>query len=510
VNAEQESWYRALQRRDARFDGRVVVGVTSTGIYGRPSCPAPTPRREHVRFFGSTAAAQAAGLRACKRCRPEAAPASPEWDRRDDIVARAVRLVADGVVDRLGVSGLAGTLGCTVSGLEHALVDELGADAADLARAQHARTARTLIETTSLPADRIAVAAGFGDVDELNDTVHAVFALAPDEIRRAEAGRESSRPARGAAADRPATRLTLKLAFRRPLSPGNLFGHLAATAVPGVEEVRGDTYRRAVRLPHGRGIAALAACPAHVDCTLTLDDPRDTGAAIARCRWLLDLDADPEGIDGDLAGDNELRPLIVREPGRRIPRTVDGPELAIRAVIGQQISTAAARTAAGRLAARFGEPVEDPDGALTRLFPTPESLVGVPLPGPANRNRSFAALVSALAQGRLSLDPGSDRNDARRALAELPGIGPWTTEIIAMRALGDSDAFPATDLGVRRAAETLGLPAHPRALTARAAQWRPWRAYAVQYLWSVTPHAINRWPPPTASRPTPTRGRARS
>ena len=289
--------------------------------------------------------------------------------------------------------------------------------------------------------------------------------------------------------------LTLRLPFRPPLNPTNLFGHLAATAVPAVEEVRDGAYRRTLRLPHGAGIAALTPHDDHVACHLELADPRDLAPAIARCRWLLDLDADPEGVDAHLSRDPALAPLVARAPGRRIPRSVDGPELALRAVIGQQISTAAARTQAARLTAAHGTPVSDPRGSLTHLFPTPEALADVRLAGPRRRADSFAALARALAEGRLCVDPGADRAAARAALAGLPGIGPWTTEVIAMRALGDPDAFPASDLGVRRGAAALGLPATPRGLEQRARRWSPWRAYAVQYLWSLADHPINHWPP---------------
>lgn len=304
--------------------------------------------------------------------------------------------------------------------------------------------------------------------------------------------------------------LALKLPFRRPFHPGNLFGHLAATAVPGVEEVRDGAYRRSLRLPHGVGIAALTPCADHIACDLMLADARDVTPAIARCRWLLDLDCDPVTVDAQLRRDPRLAPLVAQGGGRRIPRTVDGSELAIRAVLGQQVSTAAARTHAGRLTAAFGEPVTDPRGSITHLFPTPEALGDARLAGPASRARSLSALVSALASGQLSVQPGADRDAARAALGRLPGIGPWTTEIITMRALGDTDAFPASDLGVRRAAESLGLPATPSALTAHSRGWAPWRAYAVQYLWSILPHAINRWPPATTTTAPSAEAPARS
>jgi AraC family transcriptional regulator of adaptative response / DNA-3-methyladenine glycosylase II len=477
--------HRALAARDPRFDGWFFTAVISTGIYCRPSCPARTPKREHVRFYASAAACQQAGFRACKRCRPDATPGSPEWNSRGDVVARAMRLIADGVVDRQGVPGLAAALGYSVRQLQRVVSAELGAGPLALARAQRAQAARTLIETSSLPMTEIAFAAGFESIRQFNATVRAVFALTPTELRR--------RAARGGS-NAGGSNLLLKLAFRRPLCPENLFGHLAATAIPGVEEIRSRTYRRTLRLPFGVGIVELTPEPDHVACRLRLADLRDLSAAIARCRWLLDLDADPPAIDGLLDADPRLAPLIARAPGRRVPRTVDGQEMAIRAVLGQQISTAAARTHAARLAVRYGDPVSDPDGTLTHVFPDAGALTEVELAMPAGRRATVQALLDALRSGELDLSPGGDRARARAALAALPGIGPWTSEVVAMRALGDPDAFPATDLGVRRGAEALGLPAGA-ALIAYSERWRPWRAYAVQHLWSATRHPINQWPP---------------
>lgn len=486
-----ERCYQAAQSRDSRFDGWFITAVTSTGIYCRPSCPAMTPKRENVRFYPSAAAAQQAGFRACKRCRPDAAPGSPEWDGRADVVARAMRLIGDGVVDRGGVPGLASRLGYSVRQLQRMLLAEVGAGPIAIARAQRAQTARVLIETSTLSMVEIAFASGFSSVRQFNDTIRTVFATAPTSLRRGARGAASLEHAAGA--------LVLRLPFRKPLCPDNLFGHLAATAVPGVEEVRDGTYRRTLRLPHGPGIVELTPTPEHVVCRARLSDLRDLTTAIARCRWLLDLDADPVAIDELFRGDPELGPVVAKAAGRRVPRCVDGGELAIRAVLGQQVSTAAARTHAARIVARHGEPLSDPHGGLTHLFPVPEELEQVQLAMPATRTRTLAALVEALRSKRLSLDPGCDRAEAVSTLSELPGFGPWTTQVIAMRALGDPDAFPVADLGVRRAAESLGMPASPGALTARAERWRPWRAYAVQYLWSATPHPINHWPLPSSS-----------
>ena len=290
--------------------------------------------------------------------------------------------------------------------------------------------------------------------------------------------------------------IALRLPFRLPLWPDNLFGHLAATAVPGIEEWRGGAYRRTLRLPHGHAIAALRPEPSSVDCLLTLTDVRDLDTAVARCRWLLDLDADPVAIDGVLSEDEVLAPLVARAPGRRVPGTVDGSELALRTVLGQQVSTAAARTHAGRLVTLLGDEIVDPAGGLTHLWPTPDAVAAMDptkLAMPATRRRSLLCLAGALATGDVDLDPGADWERARSALMALPGIGPWTVETVAMRALGDPDAFLPTDLGVRVLAAAIGLPTGA-GLVERSRRWTPWRAYAVQHLWATGDHAVNRMP----------------
>jgi AraC family transcriptional regulator, regulatory protein of adaptative response / DNA-3-methyladenine glycosylase II len=488
VHEDSERCIRAVQGKDARFDGWFFTAVVTTGIYCRPSCPVVPPKPEHMRFFPSAAAAQQAGFRACKRCRPDASPGSPQWNERADLVARAMRLIADGVIDREGVPGLAARLGYSVRQVERQLLAELGAGPLALARAQRAQTARLLIETSTLPMGDVAFAAGFASIRAFNDTVREVFALSPTELRR--------RARRGHAAAAPGF-LPLRLPFRAPLFPDSLFGHLAATAVPGVEEWRDGAYRRTLRLPHGPGIVALAPGPEYVSCQLSLTDLRDLAIAISRCRRLLDLDADPVAVADLLRQDAVLAPLADKAPGRRVPRTVDAAEFAVRVVLGQQVSTAAARTHAGRLAAAHGERADDPAGGLTRLFPDVAALAALDpasLGLPRARRATFAALTAALASGEIDLDVGSDWERARARLGALPGLGPWSVETIAMRGLGDPDAFTPGDLGVRAAARQLGLPATPAALTRRAGGWRPWRAYAVQYLWATGDHAINRMP----------------
>ncbi|MER6202970.1 AlkA N-terminal domain-containing protein [Streptomyces sp. NPDC001586] len=493
MHTDTERCVRAVQSKDARFDGWFFTAVLTTRIYCRPSCPAVPPKVENMTFLPSAAACQQAGFRACKRCRPDTSPGSPEWNARADAVARAMRLIQDGVVDREGVPGLATRLGYSTRQVERQLNAELGAGPLALARAQRAQTARLLIETSELPMGDVAFAAGFSSIRTFNDTVREVFALSPSELREraAKAGRHKNDPPRI-----PGT-ISLRLPFRAPLNPDNLFGHLAATAVPGVEEWRDGAYRRTLRLPHGTGVVALTPQPDHIGCRLALTDLRDLTIAISRCRWMLDLDADPEAVDEQLRSDPLLTPLVDKAPGRRVPRTVDAQEFAVRAVLGQQVSTAAARTHAARLVTAHGERVEDPLGGLTHLFPSPQALAALDpesLALPRSRRTTLTTLVAALADGSLPLGFDSDWEAARAQLAALPGFGPWTTEIIAMRALGDPDAFLPSDLGVRRAAQGLGLPAGPAALTARAAAWRPWRAYAVQYLWATDAHPINHLP----------------
>jgi AraC family transcriptional regulator of adaptative response / DNA-3-methyladenine glycosylase II len=485
ILGNEEQLQAAVAGRDARFDGWVFLAVTSTRIYCRPSCPAVKPKREHQRFYASAAAAQEAGYRACKRCRPDASPGSPAWDWRSDVCARAMRLIGEGVVDRDGAAGLAQRLGYSLRQLERLLIAEVGAGPAALARAQRAQVARTLIESTDLPMGQVAFAAGFSSIRAFNRVVAEVFACSPTELR----AKTKTRPAGGGA-------ISLRLAYREPFEPSNLFGHLAAASAPGVEEWRDGAYRRTLRLPGGPGIAALRPGPGYVEARLRVADLRDVTAAVARCRRMLDLDADPHAPMEALGGDEALAPLVAKTPGRRVPRKADAAEYAIRAVIGQQISTASAATVAARLAERYGEAVDDPEGGLTRLFPEPAVLAEADpahLPMPGTRKRTVLALAGALAGGDVELGPGADWATARAQLATVPGVGPWTIEMVAMRALGDPDAFPVKDLGVIKGAEALGLGAG-KALEARSQAWRPWRAYAVQYLWASSEHPTNRIP----------------
>lgn len=491
---DQDRCYQAAQSKDARFDGWFFCGVTSTGIYCRPSCPARTPKRENIRFYPSAAAAQQAGFRACLRCRPDATPGSPDWNLRADLVARAMRLIRDGIVDREGVEGLAQRLGYSTRQLNRVILAEVGTGPLAIARAQRSQTARILLETTDLPITRIAFAAGFASVRQCNETMKQIFADTPSGLRSRVAKATVRRLAAGTVRG-----IRLRLPCRRPFSPDSVLQFLGTRAVSGVEALDGSTYRRSMRLPHGYGVVALTAPPgeadgdgpAFVEGELHLSDLRDLTTAVSRCRQLLDLDADPVAIWEALRDDPLVGGLVRKNPGRRVPGAADGFELAVRAVIGQQVSVAGARTVAGRLVRAAGEVLPDSDGAITHLFPTPEALLDLAKSDPDvfsmpnGRRRALVALAEAVASGDVIIDPGSDPTELRQALVRLPGIGPWTAEYVAMRALRDPDAFMPTDLGIRRAAQTLGLPDDPARLLALTESWRPWRSYAMAHLWSL-------------------------
>jgi AraC family transcriptional regulator, regulatory protein of adaptative response / DNA-3-methyladenine glycosylase II len=469
-----ERCYRAVRSRDKRFDGVFYTAVSTTGIYCRPSCPAVTPRRHNVEFFVSAAAAQAAGYRACRRCLPDATPGSPEWDVHADLVGRAMRLINDGVVERHGVEGLAARLGYTSRHLARVLSDRVGAGLLALARARRAQTARLLVETTPMSLADVAFAAGFASVRQFNDTVREVYAATPTQLRNGSRGRT---PATGP--------LQLRLGVREPFDPAGLLDFLAARAVPGVEHVEGGVYTRSLTLPRGEGVVSLEPTPTTVHARLWLHDLRDVTAAVERCRRLLDLDADPQAVLAVLGDDPLLGAQVRARPGLRVPGHVDGAELAVRAVLGQQVSVAQARALAARLVEEHGEPLEHPDGRVLRLFPGPQRLATLDpatLPMPRARGRALVALCRALADGALVLDRSVERDRVRAALLAVPGVGPWTAGYIAMRALGDPDVTLETDAGMRRACAALGVPTGDVARVAR--RWRPWRSYALMYLWN--------------------------
>ncbi|WP_405868832.1 helix-turn-helix domain-containing protein [Streptomyces sp. NBC_01515] len=458
---DEDTRYEAVRSRDARFDGEFFFGVATTGIYCRPSCPAVTPKRRNVRFFATAAAAQGSGFRACRRCRPDAVPGSAEWNVRADVVGRAMRLIGDGVVDREGVAGLAVRLGYSARQVQRQLTAELGAGPVALARAQRAHTARVLVQTTELPITEIAFAAGFASVRQFNDTIRAVYASTPSELRTAKTPHASKAPAKGTGLS---AGIPLRLAHRGPYQSAAVFDLLAREAVPGIEEITGTpgrrTYRRTLRLPYGTGIVAVderpgalkTAPPAHpggwLDARLHLTDHRDLTTAVQRLRRLFDLDADPYAVDERLGADPRLAPLVAARPGLRSPGTADPEELAVRALVG--------RAEAERLVRRYGKTLDAPSGGLTHLFPEPSALVDA-APG-----EPLAGLATALADGTVRLDAGVDRDDAEEALLALPGMDAATVAVIRTRALGDPDVAP-TGVDIPDA-------------------WRPWRSYAVQHL----------------------------
>ncbi|GAA2450008.1 DNA-3-methyladenine glycosylase 2 family protein [Streptomyces macrosporus] len=482
---DDESRYEAVRSRDERFDGVFFTGVLTTGIYCRPSCPAVTPKRRNVRFFPSAAAAQRAGLRACRRCRPDAVPGSAEWNVRADLVGRAMRMIADGIVDREGVEGLARRLGYSVRQVRRQLTAELGAGPVALARAQRAHTARVLLQTTTLPVTEIAFASGFASVRQFNDTIREIHARTPRELRAAGRGRPV---AEGGG-------VALRLAYRGPYAAGEVFAFLGRRAVPGVEEVVGEpgarTYRRTLALPYGHGIAEVeeaggdaggGAGGGWLPCRLHLTDLRDLTTAVQRVRRLFDLDADPYAVAERLGADPMVGPLVRRLPGLRSPGTVDPHELAVRAVLGRRTTAGAARALAGALVAAYGKPLPAPDGALTHLFPAPDNLAEAPLAEldvPESRRRTIREVAGALADGTVVLDPGADREEAERALLALPGVDPWTAGWVRMRALGDPDVFLPCDADLRHG------PARPADAAERAEGWRPWRSYALHHLWNA-------------------------
>lgn len=467
--------YRALQSRDSRFDGVFFVGVHTTGIYCRPSCSARTPHRRNVDFYPSAAAAQRVGFRACKRCRPDATPGSADWNVRADLAGRAIRLIADGVVDREGIPGLARRLSYSERQVTRALLTEMGAPPLALARAQRAQTARILLERTDMTAADVAFAAGFASIRQFNDTIREVFAATPTQLRAAH---RNGRGERGS--------IELRLPYRQPILLSHTFDFLARRAIPGVELADEQSYQRVLPLPHGPGLVVLSDGGDHVRALLKLSDHRDLSAAVARMRRLLDLDADPVAVAEVLTTQPGIAPLVQRRPGLRSPGAVDSFEMMVRAIVGQQVSVAGARTVLGRIVARFGEPVfsaeDDPGAVRWRLFPAPSTLCGISaedLPMPRARGRTIIRIAQAMADGELVLDPGSDRAAVRTQLLALPGIGPWTADYVLMRVLSDPDVYLDTDLGVRNA-----LAAMPAGTAIESGRAAPWRSYLTHHLWA--------------------------
>ncbi|MBA2575592.1 MAG: DNA-3-methyladenine glycosylase 2 family protein [Euzebyaceae bacterium] len=468
--------YRAVASRDTRFDGRFYTAVVSTRIYCRPSCPARIPLARNVRFYTAAAAAEADGFRACRRCRPEVSPDAPDWDLRADLVGRALRLIAEGVVDEEGIPGLASRLAVGARHLHRLFVAELGVGPLAVARSRRAQMARQLLDHTALPVTQVAFAAGFSSVRQFNHTVRSAHDRTPTQLRA------GSGSAGGEA-------LVLRLAYRPPLPFDDLLAFLAARAVPGVEEVDAGRYRRTVGIDGKPAVLELEPVPArrHVLLRLRTADPCRLAPVVQRARRLFDLTADPSAVDAVLSDDPLLAAGVARRPGLRVPGAYDGFELAVRAVLGQQVSVAAASTLTGRLVAALGTPLDRPDGGLTHLFPGPETVAEADLDGmgvPGRRAAAVRALAAAVCAGDVVLDGPAEAGGARQALLRLPGIGPWTVAYVAMRAFRDPDAMPASDLGLLRALGRAGAGSRSSDLELRAERWRPWRSYAAMHLWA--------------------------
>jgi AraC family transcriptional regulator of adaptative response / DNA-3-methyladenine glycosylase II len=464
---DEEACYRAVSSRDRRFDGVFYTAVSTTGIYCRPSCPAITPKRGNVTFHPSAASAQLAGYRACKRCLPDATPGSPAWDVAADAAARAMRLIADGVVEREGIGGLAARMGFSERHLNRLVTAAYGAGPLAIARSRRAQAARVLMETTSLSFAEIAYAAGFSSIRQFNDTIREVYDATPTQLR----GRRTRETASG--------RVDVRIAVREPFDGAALLDFLGVRAVPRVEAVHEGCYERTIRLPHGPGVLGVQLLDRPdgvVPARFWLADARDLAPAVERTRRLIDADADPVAIDEALARDPRLRASVSEHPGLRVPGHVDGVELACRAVLGQQVSVAGARTLAARLVAELGAGLEG--HRVDRLFPSAQALAGVDpqqIAMPRARGRALNALMRAITAGDVVLDRSADRAEVRSALLAVPGVGPWTADYIAMRVLGDPDVFLPGDLGVRRAGEI------------EPDNWRPWRSYALMHLWVAAP-----------------------
>ena len=474
--------YGAVKARDRRFDGQFIIAVRTTGIYCRPSCPARTPKPSNVVFYPTSAAAHEAGYRACKRCLPEAAPGSPEWDLRRDTVGRAMRLIADGIVEREGVAMLAARLGYSPRHLTRLLTTELGAGPLALARSRRAHTARMLLTGTGLPVSEVAFSAGFGSIRQCNDTIREVFAMTPTQLR------EQSRTT----TTTPGA-IDLVLPVREPFDATGLFRWLVARQVPGMECATDTCFARNLLLPGGAAWFEVRDDAAgRIRLRARISDPADLGPLVVRVRRLFDLDADPLAIDSALAEHAEVAPLVARTPGIRVPGAADPHEMLVRAMVGQQVTVVAARIALTRLVDELGDTVDAPDGAPDRLFPT----MGViaergheVLRGPAARIRAIIGAADALAAGALTLTSADDGAEQRAALLARPGIGPWTADYVRMRVLGDPDVLLPGDSAVRAGAANAGLPSEPRSLAEWASRAGPWRSYLTAHLWRANaPH----------------------
>lgn len=473
---------RAFETRDPRFDGQVFCAVKTTGVYCRPVCPARTPKAENVDFYPSAAAAQEAGFRPCLRCRPEASPDLGAWRGTSGTVSRALSLIEDGALDGGDVEALADRLGMGERQLRRLFRQHLGASPVAVAQTRRVLLAKQLIQETRLPMAEVALAAGFGSVRRFNETFLQIFQRAPGDLRRTRGEAPASAGVR------------VRLAYRPPYDWDQMIGFLAARAISGVEVVSPDRYARTVCIGGSRGLVIVEpAAGSALSVAIRLSDLSALSGVIARVRRLFDLSADPVRIGEHLSQDPVLSPLVAARPGLRAPGAWDGFELAVRAMLGQQITVGAARLLAVRLVETYGEPIEDAAAAelgLTRLFPAPERLIGrdiAALGMPQARGLALEALARALVQDPQMFAPRADLDAAVAALKALPGVGEWTAQYIALRQMRETDAFPAGDIGLQRALAQHEGGDRPSAseLLARAEAWRPWRAYAAQYLWTA-------------------------
>lgn len=483
VGLDFDRCYRALSARDSRFDGQFFVTVATTGIYCRPSCPAQTPLARNVGFVLTAAAAQHGGFRACRRCAPDAVPGSPRWNTAADLASRAMRLIADGVVEREGVDGLAHRLGYSTRHLGRVLTSELGAGPLALARAHRATNARILIQCTTLPMADIAFAAGFASIRQFNDTILEVFALTPTQLRELRASR-----AHGTAIATGTGSITLRLPYRRPLDATWLRWFLSAHTVPGCSAMIDGEFVRTAQLPHGPALLGIridddpgADGPGTVTLRLAHLDLRDLGVAVTRVRRLLDLDADAAAADQALGEDARLHRLIASAPGIRVPGSIDPAETLVTTMIGQQISVRAAQTHLGNLVRALGERVPwEPAGEPGLMFPT-AAAIGVGgrdvLRGPKRRIEAVVGAAEKIADGSVELHAGLAASEIRGSLLSLPGVGDWTADYMTMRVASDPDVLLGTDLVVARSAQVLGIDLRT------TTTWAPWRSYASMHLW---------------------------
>jgi AraC family transcriptional regulator of adaptative response / DNA-3-methyladenine glycosylase II len=481
--SDQEICYRALRTRDTRLDGRLFVGVTSTGIYCRPICPARTPKKENCRFFPSAAAAQAAGFRPCLRCRPEISPDAAAWRGTSNTVSRALALIAEGAVDgEASVPLLADRLGVGERQLRRLFERHLGVPPVAVAQTRRVLFAKQLIQDTRLPMAEIATAAGFGSVRRFNDTFQNLFKRSPSDLRRKGVGPASA-----------LSPVTLRLGYRAPYDWDAILEFLAARAIEGVEHVENGRYMRTIEIAGAKGSIEVAPGKGYLNATIRMPEIRGLLTIVGRLRRLFDLDADVEAIGSHLSGDESLAPLIALRPGLRSPGAWCSFELAVRAILGQQVTVIAARKLAGKLVALTDVRVsEDVSGNphLTHVFPTPKQLAAADLSKfgmPKARILSLQSLASAAAKNPKLLEPAGTYEEVIERLRLLPGFGPWTAQYWALRALRDSDAFPEGDVALLRspAVASEGKRLSPKALLARAEAWRPWRAYAAQHLWAA-------------------------